>query len=65
MASKLFIHMRYNAELSMEGLADLGCGDINCEEVQQLDSTDYIKELQQVGQAVAKQVKPEHYVQLV
>ncbi|MDR4470714.1 MAG: patatin-like phospholipase family protein, partial [Nitrospira sp.] len=62
---KLFTYMRYNAELSMEGLADLGCGDINCEEVQQLDSTDYIKELQQVGQAVAKQVKPEHYGQFV
>lgn len=62
---KLFTYMRYNAELSEEGLTKLGLPDIKPEHVQQLDSTDYIKELQQVGQAAAKQVKPEHFAQFV
>ena len=62
---KLFTYMRYNAELSEEGLTELGLPDIEPEHVQQLDSTDYIKELQQVGQAAAKQVKPEHFAQFV
>ena len=63
--SKLFTYVRYNAELSKEDLAKLKLPGIEPEHVQQLDSTDYIKELQQVGQAVAKQVKLEHFSQFV
>jgi hypothetical protein len=63
--SKLFTYVRYNAELSKEDLAKLELPGIEPEHVQQLDSTDYIKELQQVGQAVAKQVKLEHFSQFV
>jgi hypothetical protein len=37
---------------------------IKPEDVQQLDSTEHIKELQEVGQAVAKQMKPEHFCSL-
>lgn len=62
---KLFTYMRYNAELTYNGLTELGCGDINCEEVQQLDSVKHIEKLQRVGQAVAKQVKPEHFKEFV
>jgi len=58
---KLFTYMRYNAELSEKGLPKLGLSDVKPEDVQQLDSTEHIKELQEVGQAVAKQVKPEHF----
>lgn len=64
-SSKLFTYVRYNAELSKEGLAKLELPGIEPEHVQQLDSTDYIKELQQVGQEVAKQVKPDHFSQFV
>jgi uncharacterized protein len=61
-ASKLFTYMRYNAELSVKGLAELGCSDIKCEDVQQLDSVEHIDKLARVGQAVAKlQVLPEHF----
>jgi len=61
-ASKLFTYMRYNAELSTEGLADLGLSDIKPEEVQQLDSIEHITKLQRVGQAVAKhKVASEHF----
>jgi len=59
--NKLFTYVRYNAELSDEGLNKLGLSGIKPEHVQQLDSTEHIKELQQVGQAVAKQVTPEHF----
>lgn len=63
--NKLFTYVRYNAELSEEGLAKLGLSDIQPEHVQQLDSTAHIKELQELGRAVAKQVKPEHFAPFV
>lgn len=59
---KLFTYLRYNAELSLEGLNELGLADIKPEDVQKLDSTDHIKELQRVGKAVVeKKVRPEHF----
>jgi uncharacterized protein len=59
---KLFTYMRYNAELTGKGLAALGLSDVVPEHVQQMDSVEHIKDLQRVGQAVAKlKVKPEHY----
>ncbi len=47
--SKFFTYVRYNAELTEEGLRSLGLSGIEPEHVQRLDSTDYIDELQQVG----------------
>lgn len=58
---KLFTYMRYNAELSPNGLKDLELTDIKPEDVQKLDSVEHIAELQRVGKAVAKKVKPEHF----
>ena len=59
---KLFTYMRYNAELTEKGLSDIGLPNIKPEQVQALDSVQYIDELSQVGQAVAEQqIKPEHY----
>lgn len=62
---KLFTYVRYNAELTTEGLEKLGLPQINPEHVQQLDSVKYISQLQQVGKAVAQQVKPEHFKEFV
>ncbi len=60
--SKLFRYARYNAELTREGLASLGCDDIEPTSVQKLDSIDAIDSLQRVGKAVAMQrVKSEHF----
>jgi len=59
--SKLFTYVRYNAELTREGLDALGLPDIKPEDVQQLDSVAHIPELQRVGKAVAQKVKPEHF----
>ena len=58
---KLFTYLRYNAELSVEGLDALGLGDLHPEDVQQMDSVDHIPELQEVGRVVAKKVRAEHF----
>jgi len=59
---KLFTYVRYNAELTRSGLNALGLGKIKPKDVQQLDSVEYVKDLQQVGRAVgAKKVKREHF----
>jgi len=63
---KLFTYMRYNAELSREGLNELGLTNIRPEDVQALDSVDHIVELQEVGRAVAeKYVKAEHFAKFL
>jgi hypothetical protein len=59
---RLFTYMRYNAELTKEGLTELGVGDIVPEHVQKLDSVEYMDELQRVGKAVGEQqVRVEHF----
>ncbi len=50
---KLFRYARYNAELTADGLRDLGCDDIEPQDVQKMDSLDFIPALQRVGQAAA------------
>jgi uncharacterized protein len=52
--AKLFTYMRYNAELSQEGLHALGLDDIVPENVQSLDSIEYLDDLQRIGKATAK-----------
>jgi hypothetical protein len=59
--AKLFTYLRYNAELSEDGLKDLGLSQLNPKDVQQLDSVDHIPEMQQVGRAVARKVAIEHF----
>jgi hypothetical protein len=62
LGAKLFRYARYNAELTAEGLAALGCGDIEPANVQQLDSIAAIKDLQRIGKAVADQrVSRDHF----
>jgi len=58
---KLFTYMRYNADLTREGLDHLGLNEIKPEDVQKLDSVAHIPQLQQVGQAVARQVNIDHF----
>ncbi|NOQ64770.1 MAG: patatin [Methyloprofundus sp.] len=57
----LFSYARYNAELSRKGLDALGLDHIEPEDVQMLDSVEHIKELQQVGKALAKKVCLSHF----
>ena len=51
---KLFTYLRYNAELTREGLDVLGCRDIEPKTVQQMDSIEGIPELRRVGARVAE-----------
>jgi uncharacterized protein len=61
-SQKLFTYVRYNAELTREGLDVIGCKHIQPEAVRKLDSIDAIPELLAVGTAVAEmKVKPDHF----
>jgi len=63
---KLFTYMRYNAELTREGLDCLGLTDVEPKHVQALDSVQYVGELSRVGQAVAaQQIKAEHFAKFL
>ena len=59
----LFTYMRYNAELSAEGLKGLALGNplVKPEQVQKMDSVDYMGDLMRVGAAVARDITPAHF----
>ncbi|MBL1263822.1 patatin-like phospholipase family protein [Methylomicrobium sp. RS1] len=60
--SKLFAYLRYDPDVSFEGLHALGLGDINPANVQLLDSVDHIGDIRRVGSAYAeKNCFPEHF----
>jgi hypothetical protein len=59
--NKLFTYLRYNAQLTPEGLESLGLSNVKPKDVQMLDSVEHISELQEVGKAVARSVKSEHF----
>jgi hypothetical protein len=59
---KLFTYARYNADLSKAGLAQLGVGGLDPVRVQKMDSTDGMKDMREVGRAIAKQkVEAQHF----
>ncbi len=59
---KLFTYVRYNAELTRDGLDALGLNTIRPERVQKLDSIDAIDDLQKVGQTVGRtKVQASHF----
>jgi hypothetical protein len=56
-----FTYARYNAELSRNWLSKRGLGDIDPAKVSQLDSVAHIPDLIRVGEALANEVKIEHF----
>lgn len=59
---KLFTYARYNVELTRSALDDLGLPQVRPEQVQQLDSVAYMKELTLVGTSLAQRVvSAEHF----
>jgi hypothetical protein len=59
---KLFTYLRYNAELTREGLDALGCREIEPDSVQKLDSVANILDLRRVGKRVAETgVREQHF----
>jgi len=61
---KLFTYLRYNAELTRAGLNELDLTDVEPGHVQQLDSVEFVGDLQRVGKRVAeRKVKAEHFAE--
>ena len=59
---KLFTYVRYDPDVTFEGLKDLGLPDIDPAKVQVLDSVGHISDIQRVGVAYAAlHVKPGHF----
>ena len=58
---RAFLYARYNAELSSKWLAERGLGKVDPSKVAQLDSVAHIPDLVRVGQALAKDVKLDHF----
>ncbi|MGA6924078.1 MAG: patatin-like phospholipase family protein [Desulfosarcina sp.] len=56
-----FLYARYNADLSRNGLDEMGLRDIRPEHVQKLDSIDHIDDLRRVGRRVAEAINLEHF----
>jgi hypothetical protein len=59
--NRRFLYARYNAELTSKWLNEHGLGDVDPSQVAQLDSVEHIHDLVRVGQAVAQDVKLEHF----
>jgi hypothetical protein len=56
-----FLYARYNADLSPEGLEEMGLSNIKPEHVQKLDSIEFIDDLRKVGRKVAEEIKIDHF----
>jgi patatin-like phospholipase len=52
-----FLYARYNADLSEEGLQQLGVAGVEAEAVRKLDAVDHVDDLFRIGQAAASEVK--------
>jgi patatin-like phospholipase/acyl hydrolase len=63
---KLFSYVRYNAELSREGLDWLGLPNVSPAHVHPMDAVEFLDEVQQIGIALAdRKVKPEHFAMFI
>jgi len=60
-----FLYARYNADLSRDGLNALKLPGIKPENVQKLDSIDFIDDLRKVGRKVAEEIEIEHFANFV
>lgn len=61
-SNRHFLYMRYNADLSQEGLNHLGLENIVSDHVREMDSVKYIDDMQTVGKAAAaSQVSLDHF----
>jgi hypothetical protein len=58
---KAFLYVRYNAELTPDGLSQLHLSNIDLEKVSRMDGVDQIDELELIGSAVAAQVDLAHF----
>lgn len=57
---KDFLYVRYNVDLTANGLRELGLGHLDAKKVLKMDAVDRMDDLQQIGTAVAEQVDLAH-----
>jgi uncharacterized protein len=58
---KQFAYVRYDPDVTAEGLAVLGLRDIRPEEVQLMDSVAHVADIERVGRAYARNVSLDHF----
>jgi uncharacterized protein len=64
--TELFTYLRYNADLSTEGLARLGLGHLDSEQMRRLDAAASFDGLQEIGRAVAtRDLRREHFAAFI
>ena len=56
-----FLYLRYDAQLTREGLDQLGLTDVDPKKVSKLDSTDGMADLLRIGEKVAGQIHKAHF----
>ncbi len=56
-----FVYVRYDADLTDEGLSNLGLPDIKPEAVSKLDSVDSLPELEQIGEKLSEEFTLKHF----
>jgi uncharacterized protein len=61
----LFTYLRYDADVSARGLTDLGVSGVEPEQVQVMDSVQYVPQIQMVGQALGRRVQAGHFAGFV
>jgi predicted acylesterase/phospholipase RssA len=61
----LFTYLRYDADLTETGLAELGLDQIRPDDIQKLDSIEGVDGLRAVGQAAARQIEPADFADFV
>lgn len=59
--AKHFAYVRYDPDVTAEGLRALGLGDVKPENVQLMDSIAFMNDLQRVGRAFAGKVTYDHF----
>lgn len=61
MTPKLFTYLRYDVDLSRQGLDELGLSGLREEDLRTFDQIEHLPKLQQLGQALAQRVLSGHY----
>jgi uncharacterized protein len=56
-----FLYVRYNADLSADGLKDLGFPHVDAANIQKMDAVGNIPILTEIGRAAAQRVEPAHF----
>lgn len=56
-----FLYLRYDAQLTREGLDQMGLNDVDPKKVNKLDSTEGMADLLRIGEKVGEQIQKKHF----